>query len=163
MIYRSTLAIALTAMLSGCGLSDNPVQTKYYANCEDHSRIAENADWSKAETITVSYKDRAFSPGLIEMWHGKPYILRIENEENFPHWFRAVDFFRDSAITKAVYNNQEASSKCLESLALAPSSSAEVHLVPVAANDYEFEDSPFVIPALGEILWNSDTGYIVVR
>ena len=163
MVYRNTLAIAIAATLTGCGLSDNPVQTKFYASCEDHSKIAESVDWSKAETITVSYEDRGFSSALIEMEQGKPYILRIENTENGPHWFRAVDFFRDSAITKTLYNNQEAPSKCLEGLALAASSVAEVHLVPSAINNYEFEDSPFIVPALGELLWNSDTGYIVVR
>jgi len=163
MVYRNTFAIAIAVTLTGCGLSNNPVQTKFYASCEDHSKIAEGVDWSTAETITVSYEDRTFSSALIEMEQGKPYILRIENTEDFPHWFRAVDFFRDSAITKTLYNNQESSSKCLEGLALAASDVAEVHLVPSTINNYEFEDSPFVVPALGELLWNSDTGYIVVR
>lgn len=163
MIYRNMLAVAISAILAGCGLSDKPVQTKYYANCTDHSPALQGVDWSKAETVTVSYEDGVFSSALIEMTHGKPYILRIENEENFPHWFRAVDFFRESAIVKAVYNGEEKPEKCLEGLALAASSYAEIHLVPVAVADYEFEDSPFVLPALGEILWNSDTGYIFVR
>jgi len=163
MIHRNIFAVAAVAMLSGCGLSDKPVQTKFYADCEDHSKTTEQVDWSKAETITVFYKDRSFSSALIEMVHGKPYVLRIENNEDFPHWFRAVDFFRGSVITKALYNNKEAPSTCLEGLALGPSSHAEIHMVPVTVDNYEFEDSPFVIPALGEILWNSDTGYIVVR
>jgi endogenous inhibitor of DNA gyrase (YacG/DUF329 family) len=163
MVYRSVLFLTLLAVLTGCGLSNAPVQTKYYPNCADNSKMVDAVDWSQAEKIKISYKDRSFETALLDLEKGKPYILQFENTEDFPHWFRAVDFFRDSLIAKATYNNTEMPSTCLEGLALEGMSTAEVHLVPVTANDYEFEDSPFVIPALGEILWNSDTGYIFVR
>jgi hypothetical protein len=163
MIFRSLFVGVLFAFLAGCGLSDSPVQTKYYQNCADHSKSADSIDWAAAETVTVTYKDRAFETGLLDLEKGKPYILRIENSEDFPHWFRAVDFFRDSLISKALYNDKEMPSKCLEGLSLAANTSAEIHLVPMMVEDYEFEDTPFVVPALGEILWNSDTGYIFVR
>jgi len=163
MYYRCSIAVVFAALLSGCGLSDKPVQTKFYADCVDHTKTVGTVDWSKAKTITLTYGDPAGSAAVLSMVHGKPYILRIENKENFPHWFRAVDFLRDSQISKTLYNQKEQPSKCLEGLAMAPASTAEIHLVPVMINDYEFEDSPFVVPALGEILWNSDTGYIFVR
>lgn len=163
MIFRPVIAAVLFVFLAGCGLSNAPVQTKYYQNCTDHAEKAGSVDWAAAETVTITYKDRAFETGLLDLKKGQPYILKIENSEDFPHWFRAVDFFRDSLIAKALYNNTEMPSKCLEGLALAANSNAEVHLVPLDVADYEYEDSPFIVPALGEILWNSDTGYIFVR
>ncbi len=163
MIFRSTFTLATVALLAGCGLSDAPAQTKFYTDCADHSEIAKGVDWSNAETIAISFEDRMFSEGLIELTSGQPYILQINNNENFPHWFRAVDFFRDSYISKVTYNGQEQPGKCLEALQMSASSSSEVHLIPAAVNDYEYQDSPFIVIGMGEVLWNSDTGFIFVR
>jgi hypothetical protein len=164
MIRQSATAIAFAALLSGCGLSpQSPVQTKFYTDCTDHSAAAKDVDWSKPETIKISFEDRMFSTGLIQMEQGKPYILRIENPENFPHWFRAEGFFRDTYISKVTYNGKEMQGKCLESVQLAGLSKSEVHLVPVEVDNYEFQDTPFIVPVLGEALWNSDTGFIFVR
>ncbi len=165
MIYRATLIFAISVILAGCGLARTPVQSNNYIGCKDHLDIVDSSDWSKAEKISISYEDQAFSAtsAFITLEKGKPYIFHIDNKEDFPHWFRAVDFFRNSLITKTLYNDKEVPSKCLEGFELPPMSTAEVHLIPLSSSDYEFQDSPFLVPLLGEILWNSDTGYIFVR
>jgi len=157
-------SFAMAAFLSACSVTQDGAEFKYFKNCgDDQGQAAKNADWSKAEVVDVSFDEGMFEPALIEMFSGQPYVLRIENKEDFPSWFRAASFFSDVSINKIIYKNKVATGTCLEAIAMPSKSVAEVHLVPTTVDDYEFQDSPFHIPPLGELFWNSDTGYIIVR
>ena len=158
---QTILSLAFAASLSACSATQDGAEFKYLQNCKNDG--PEVADWSKAEVINVSIEEGMFEPALIEMFSGEPYILRIENKEDFPRWFRAKNFFNDVSIRRIVYKNKEVSGTCLEAISMPSKAVAEVHLVPTTIDDYEFQDNPFYITPLGEIFWNSDTGYIIVR
>jgi len=158
---QTILSLAFAASLSACSLTQDGAELKHLQNCTNDG--PEIADWSKAEVVNISIDEGIFEPALIELFSGEPYILRIENKEDFPSWFRAPSFFNDVSVRKIVYQNKEVPGKCLEAIAMPSKAVAEVHLVPTIVDDYEFQDDPFFAPLLGEILWNSDTGYIIVR
>ena len=52
------------------------------------------ADWSNAQTVTVTTSEYHFAPDKLVFRHGVPYRLHIENHGKDLHEFTAPEFFK---------------------------------------------------------------------
>ncbi len=131
--------------------------------CATDNSPAAKADWSKATVVKESVKDRLYESGLMTLWHAKPYIIRITNNDTGVRSFRAPEFLRDVAILKVVYKEKAFDAPCLNALTLAPGTTAELHVVPLKPGYYDYHETGIWVPFMGEWATNADVGVIYVH
>jgi len=100
-------------------------------------------DWSRAETVSVSLSEFAFSPTAITLRGGHPVRLRLVNSGNIAHDFTSPDFFRSVALRP----EDETGARALAaggSVEVPAGQTRELLLVPLSPGRYAFECShPF--------------------
>ncbi|MBT6094162.1 MAG: hypothetical protein HOH04_04725 [Rhodospirillaceae bacterium] len=170
---RILLALLLVGTVSGClnltrETRDNALLTSGFDTmpekyCTTDNSPATKADWNKATVIEETITDSRYESGLITLWHEKPYIIRVTNNDAGDRSFRAPLFFRDIAILKAVYNNKPVDAPCINAVALAPGAVAELHVVPLKKGDYDYHETGLWVPFGGEIFSTADVGLIYVH
>jgi hypothetical protein len=109
-MLRKLLVCLSAGLLVGCITTNKEGETvlidgletmpKVY--CTTDNTAPAKADWTKATVVEETVKDRLYESGLITLWHNKPYVIRITNNDTGVRSFRAPDFLRDAAILKAV-------------------------------------------------------------
>lgn len=167
---RLFLCCLLTGLLSGClttmdgetTLVDG-IKTIPGNFCGTDNTPAVKADWTSADVVEETVKDSVYQIGLINLWHNKPAIIRITNNDAGVRSFRAPIFLQDAAILKAVYQDKAMDTPCMEAFALAPGATAELYVVPLKKGSYEYHETALWPPILGEILTAANVGQIYVH
>lgn len=131
--------------------------------CTTDNSPATKADWSKATVVKESVKDRLYESGLMTLWHAKPYVIHITNNDTGVRSFRAPEFLRDVAILKAVYKGKAFETPCLNALTLASGTTAELHVVPLKPGYYDYHETGIWVPFMGEWATSADVGVIYVQ
>jgi hypothetical protein len=173
-MLRITLALLLIGSVSGCfNLAPEArfgdaqlapgVDTMPEKYCTTDNAPALKADWSQATVIEETVKGDRYQEGYLSLWHNEPVIIRVTNEDAGERSFRAPEFFRDVAISKAVYQGKAVDTPCLNAITLAPGAVAELHVVPLKKGDYDYTETGFWVPFAGEIFTTADVGYIYVH
>ncbi len=141
-LARSSLFLAVAFLLGACaspGDIINPVLGCEEVNPEALKRV----NWTRVPEINVRIRHDEFSPMVIRMRQGWPYVFRLRNRDNAGHTFRADGFFRRVAvIQKSVDGEVEESNNCFGSVWVPPRQTVELRLVAVVDGRYEFEDNP---------------------
>ena len=105
--------------------------------------VVEEADWDKAWNRTLRIRQGQFTPSLLALRAGRPYILTFENGDDIAHTFVASDFFKAVAVKSVVPAAEEiAVGSKLVSLYLAPGESRELSFVAVRDGYYYFRKGP---------------------
>jgi|GEM_PF-2055044 len=173
-MLRVTLALLLIGSVSGCfnfapedrfgdATLAPGVDTMPEKYCTTDNAPALKADWSQATVIEETVKGDRYQEGYLSLWHNEPVIIRVTNEDAGERSFRAPEFFRDAAISKAVYQGKAVDTPCLNAITLAPGAVAELHVVPLKKGDYDYTETGFWVPFAGEIFTTADVGYIYVH
>lgn len=166
-IFAGVFALLLSGCITQSGgeaqfVRGFDVQPAKYCDAKKFAQ-AKEADWKAATIVAEEIKDNLYQSGLISMWRNKPYIIQITNRDDGSRSFRAPDFFRRTAILKAVYDGKEIASPCLQSITIGPGKVAEIHLVPLEQGGFDFHDTVIWVPFLTQLTTIGDIGLIYVR
>lgn len=122
-------AIVLTLpLLSACGVP---------AQGPDPAAALARADWSKAETVTLTMTEHAFSPLRITFREGLPSRLVLRNAGSEPHYFVAEEFFRTVATRKIQGSDGEVKAPYLTAVEVYPRKTLEWFLVPLKTGTFD--------------------------
>jgi len=167
---RLFFSCLLAGLLSGClTMKDGEtvlidgIRTIPASYCSSDNALALKADWEAAYIVEETVEDRVYKTGLISLWHNKPAVIRITNNDEGVRSFRAPIFLQEVAILKAVYQDKAMETPCMEAFALAPGATAELYVVPLKKGSYEYHETALSPPILGEILTSAKVGQIYVH
>jgi len=172
MLFRSLICLIAVGFATGCFSYDanrfyvlSGVEQKHAYNwtCAANQEIsAKKADWATATTVEETIKDEVYQSGLLNLQVGKPYIVRVINEDDKTRTFRAPDLFASSSVLKVIHEGKEIIAPCLEAVAVGPKSASEIHLVPLEVGYYDYHETILKIPHLTEITTNGSVGLAYV-
>jgi len=138
--FSTGLAIIFILLsLSACAERDVFALLDTEGYIRDQKDIVEAADWSAAETFEIDIRQNEFRPTIIHLLQGEPYIMLVENRDDFSHILVAEDFFKTIALRKIITETEEISGVNLVGLNLNSGEVKEVHFVPVRDGWYDFE------------------------
>ena len=97
---RLTLLSLVSILLGACALTGEPVPAVF--GCAEVSKKAlKYINWTRVPEVNVRIRNDEFSPMIVRLRQGWPYILRIRNRDNKGHIFRAYEFFSKTAVIAA--------------------------------------------------------------
>ncbi|GAB6052659.1 hypothetical protein JCM17960_14790 [Magnetospira thiophila] len=142
---KSGVAVLAVFGLLGCSEVDlvNSLGASYdFAPpyTEQATQALAAADWQKAETREILFLESGLKPPFLYMKKGQPYLLRVVNTEESPRTLSGVDFFRNAAATGLTGSDEPDPLKVV-SFSVAPKETREIHVVPMAAGRYRFNDA----------------------
>jgi uncharacterized cupredoxin-like copper-binding protein len=154
---RPALAFVLLATLLGAaGCAGRPPPPSPPAEASAATPTA-NADWSKAETVTVAMTDFRFAPSTLVLKHGTPYRLHFENRGSGVHDFTAPDFLKASAIDAGRSAAGGIAPPPAERVVLRKGEEKDLYLVPLRPGSYDLVCDEFLHEIFGM------TGHITVE
>ena len=149
-LYRKLGPVALVAVVGGllaaCA-SSTGVTSIGVAECKQISKKAEaKINWARVPQIDLRIRNDEFSPMVMRLRQGRPYILRIRNRDEAMHVFRAPDFFRQNAIIAIGVEGVRAEEACAYSVTIPGRQTAEIRMVAVTDGTFEYEDNMVLVP-----------------
>ena len=159
--FRRTAVILALLILSSCAFALGK-NSFFWGMCEDEAKkFVTNVNWDLAEKIDIRIRQDEFSPTYLGLYMRRPYVLRIENADDFNHTFRAIDFFRAVAVSGISANGVEYRSVgCLDGVTIPPNSQIYLRFVAVRDGTYEFDDNSLMISLA---LIGSGGGFITIE
>ena len=141
---------ALLALLGACAERADIVRDRPGPGfVRDIAAATEGVDWSKAETVTVTLSDFAFTPAALSFRPGTPYRLVLSNVSDHGHTFTSTGFFEAIAAEKLVGPSATTNRPHLVSVAVPPGVRIEVHFVPVREGEWGLECTVFLHELFG--------------
>lgn len=120
--------VLILPLFSACGVP---------AQGPDPAAALTRADWSKAETVTVTMSEHAFSPLPITFREGVPSRLALRNAGSEAHYFVAEEFFRAIATRKIQGSDGEVKAPYFTAVEVYPGKTIEWFLVPVEKGTFD--------------------------
>lgn len=141
-----TLALAV---LAGCAPGDAVLDQAGAGYVRQAPERMAAVDWARAETVTVTMTEFAFSPAGLVFRKGVPYRLRLVNAGARDHTFVSEGFFKAIRAAKLVSAEDVIDTPYLRTVAVPAGAEREIHFVPVRAGAYPLECSVFLHAAFG--------------
>lgn len=138
MQWVSMIALAVL-VLAGCDAGEDVFGDPGAGYVEDVAAVITAADWSQAETVTVTLSEFYFSPASLTFRANVPYRFRIANRGIAAHNFVSQTFFKAIAIQRMKTPQGDIDMPYLKSIAVAPGTEKEVFFVPVKKGEYDLE------------------------
>ena len=139
------MAMGLAACAGGQGMAPTGERQVDLPGMEDVSTPAEliaKVDWSEPENRVLRIRQGEFTPVVMSFRPGVPYVLRIENQDDSVHFFRAANFFRAIAIKSVTPSEAGFPAEAgIVSVELAPGKTSELAFVPYREGYYSFDDA----------------------
>jgi uncharacterized cupredoxin-like copper-binding protein len=152
----SALSILLLgAVLVGCGIGT--ASAAGLTSTPSPSSQLSPADWSRAETLSLTLSDFHFTPEKLELRQGTPYRLHLVNASTSAHTFASEAFFRAIAVRPPAQATGALVPVALRDVELGPEEQKDVNFVAVTPGSYDFECSKFLHSMFGM------TGKIIVH
>jgi hypothetical protein len=139
---RSFLLLAVLFLVSAC-VSPFGVTSSVNSCAEVSEEAVKRINWTKVPVVNVRIRHDEFSPMVVRMRQGWPYVFRIRNRDDEGHAFKAYEFFKNVAVIHSSIDGEELDNPCIGALWLGPRQTAELRLVAAVDGYYEFEDLPF--------------------
>lgn len=131
-------------LLAGCAAREDVIRESGTGYVENTVQVVAAADWSRAETVTVTLSEFSFSPPSLTFAAGTPYRLLIRNIGNNQHLFVADGFFKAIAAQRLKTPGGDVDVPYLAAIAVAPGAEKELAFVAVTPGIYHLECSlPF--------------------
>ena len=141
-VVRTFVLLAVLVFVSGCVWPHGVTQSVF--SCVDVNKEAvKHINWTKVPVVNLRVRHDEFSPMVIRLRQGWPYVFRIRNRDDEGHVFKAHEFFRNVAVIQSSVDGEVEDNPCLRALCLSPGKTAELRLVASVDGYYEFEDLPF--------------------
>ena len=140
---RACLAVVAVLALTGCAKNAKDAMSDSDMGYVS-SKQAAAADWSTAETVTVTLADFEFKPAALSFQSGSAYRLHLDNKGTETHFFAAEGFFKAIAANELTQNGGSVAHPLLREIALAPGESKDLTFVAVSKGTYDLHCSaPF--------------------
>lgn len=161
---RRTLSIGVAmlavAALGACALPSG-VTTFNVADCKQVSKRAEaKINWARVPERELRIRDGEFSPMVMRLKQGRPYVIRIRNRDHEPRVFHAPKFFEHNAVVAIAVEGVRADNTCATAVSIEPREAAEIRVVAITDGTFEYQDSPILLPY---IMTAGPSGVIVVE
>ncbi|MBC8337261.1 MAG: hypothetical protein H8E39_01085 [Alphaproteobacteria bacterium] len=141
-LARSSLLFGALLLLSACVSPFGATSSVF--SCKEVSKEAvKRINWTKVPEVNVSIRHDEFSPMVIRLRQGWPYVFRIRNRDDDGHAFKAYEFFKNVAVIQSSVEGEVLDNPCLSALWVPSRQTAELRLVAAVDGYYEFEDLPF--------------------
>ena len=112
----------------------------------DYSEHLQGVDWEKAKKINVRIRQGDFTPTYIGLYMAQPYVLSIENADDYSHSFRAMDFFRAIALDGVrIGGGRFEAVDCLDGVGVPAGKTTQLRFVAVRDGTYEYDDNSLMI------------------
>ncbi len=108
---------------------------------EVDSKALKFVNWAQVPEVNVRIRHDEFSPMVLRLRQGWPYVMRIRNRDHRTHYIRAYDFFSNVAVIQASVGGRVFDSNCFGVLVLPPRQTVELRLVAATDGYYEYEDN----------------------
>jgi len=141
-LVRFSLLFAVLLIVSGC-VWPHGVTQSYFSCAEVDKEAVKHINWTKVPVINLRVRHNEYSPMVLRLRQGWPYVLRIRNRDDEGHLFKAYQFFRNIAVIQSSVDGEVEDNPCLQAVWLSPRKTAELRLVASVDGYYEYEDLPF--------------------
>ena len=147
-IRRVLLAAAVLA-LGGCARAVDVFGEPGAGYVADAAALTASADWSNAETVTVSLSEFAFTPASLTFRTGVPYRVVFQNTGGQTHVFVSDGFFKAIAAHSLRSAGGEVANPYLVTIAVAPGTTKELLFIAVNPGVYDLVCTLFLHQTAG--------------
>ena len=156
-LTRSSLFLAVAVFVSAC-ISPGDIINPVFGCAKVNPEALKHVNWTRVPEINVRIRHDEFSPMVIRMRQGWPYVFRLRNRDDAGHTFSAGDFFRRVAIIQKSIGGEVEENPCFGSIWVPPRHTVELRLVAVVGGFYEYEDNWMPLP----FLFSSGTDGVII-
>ena len=117
-------------------------------------------NWTRVPEVNLRIRHDEFSPMIVRLRLGWPYIMRIRNRDSKSHVFKAYEFFSKTAVIQASIDGEVFSETCFGTVLILARKTVEMRLIVMEDGYYEFEDNWMFIP---NVLSFGPNGIIIVE
>lgn len=154
------LAFGAIALLAACAPNEG-VSTFAAHECKQISSRAEaKINWARVPEVELRVRNGEYSPMVMRLKQGRPYILRIRNRDTEQRVFRARDFFLQNAVLAVGVEGKQADATCIHSVTIPARQTAEIRMVAITDGTYEYEDNLILVPW---VLSGGPSGAIIIE
>lgn len=141
-LTRSALIVAVALLLVGCTVTPDMTGFMAPSSCAKIDQKAlKYVNWTKVPVVNVRIRQNEYSPMIIRLRQGWPYVIRIRNADDHGHVFQANTFFSRVAVIKTTIASEVKEETCFGAVYVPARKSAELKLVAVVDGTYEYTDS----------------------
>lgn len=156
---RFGLALIAAVGLSACAERDIALNASYvtdFGSFQDNDYVGDRADstaekagmaqWNDAREVTLTLRQNEFSPMIVHLKKGVPYVVTVKNNDLDAVSFSAQEFFANASVSHLSEATHEeevfaaAEKPVLVSFVVPPKGERQIKVVPVMEGRYEFED-----------------------
>lgn len=139
---RSALLAAVALLLAGCTVTPDMTGFLAPSSCAKiDQRALKYINWTKVPVVNVRIRQNEYSPMIIRLRQGWPYVIRIRNSDDHGHVFQANTFFSRVAVIKTTIAGEVKEETCYGAIYVPAKQTAEVKLVAVVDGHYDYIDS----------------------
>jgi len=147
LVARSALLPGALLLLAGCTAPFGVANIVGECATVDDKAV-KYINWARVPEVDIRIRNGEFSPMIVRMRQGWPYVLRIRNRDHEDRVFKAYDFFRRVAVIKTTVAGEDADFTCFGAVTVPARQSAELRLVALTDGYFEYEDSMIPLPGL---------------
>lgn len=157
------MALVFSLMLAGCAVGDTTRSPgdgpgAFSGPPANATEWVEQADWSRAEELTLRIRQNRFDPLVLTLREGQPYVLTLVNGDDVDHSFYAPHLFEAIAVRSLSGAGQPVTPETgLVAVGMPAGASRELAFVTVRDGRYEFSDGGLNLFAFG------NTGVVVIE
>ena len=145
---RSALLV-VALLVAGCTVTPDMMGFMAPSSC---AKIDQKAlkfiNWTKVPVVNVRIRQNEYSPMVIRLRQGWPYVIRIRNRDDHGHVFQANTFFSRVAVIKTTIAGKVKEETCYGAIYVPAQQTAELKLVAVVDGYYDYEDSYLFISSV---------------
>lgn len=145
---RLALLAAALAVLGGCSMNPSWVTGSALGCATVDAKALKYVNWTQVPEVDIRIRHGEFSPMIVHLRQGWPYVLRIRNRDQQDRIFKAYEFFSRVAVVKATVAGKDEAFTCFGAVTVPARQTAELRLVAVTDGYYEYEDSLIPIPGV---------------
>lgn len=136
---RSSWVLAVVLLLSGCVAPWGV--TGFALDCPTVSEKAvKRINWTQVPEADLRIRHGEFSPMVVRMRQGWPYVFRIRNRDDVGHAFKSPGFFSNVSVIQTSIGGIVDDTTCYGALYIPAKTTAEIRMVASVDGRYEYED-----------------------
>ncbi len=139
---RSALLAAVALLVAGCTVTPDMIGFLAPSSCAKiNQKAVKFINWTRVPVVNVRIRQNEYSPMIIRLRQGWPYVIRIRNRDDYGHVFQANTFFSRVAVIKTTIAGEVKEETCFGAIYIPAQQTAELKLVAVVDGYYEYTDS----------------------
>ncbi len=137
-------SLAIAASVAACAAPSGVTDLGAF-ECKQISQRAEaKINWARVPEREIVIRNDAFSPMVMRLMQGRPYVIRVRNRDDQMHVMRAGAFFQNNAVVAVGVEGKRADETCITAISIPARQSAEIRLVAITDGTYDYGDETFL-------------------